>query len=71
MLVILSVQNIDPTSGFLFCYSQLAIIANRKNVDQHIVLFDWSRDDKKEAAMVEILNDAWIPRIDCRGDQNL
>ncbi|XP_017218330.1 nuclear pore complex protein NUP214 isoform X1 [Daucus carota subsp. sativus] len=47
---------------------QLAIIANRKNVDQHIVLFDWSRDDKKEAAMVEILNDAWIPRIDCRGD---
>lgn len=56
---------------FLFYYSQLAFIANRKNVDQHIVLFDWSTDDKKEAAMIEILNDAWTPRIDCQGDQNL
>ncbi|KAK1365650.1 nuclear pore complex protein NUP214 [Heracleum sosnowskyi] len=47
---------------------QLAFITNRKTVDQHIVLFDWSTDDNKEAAMIEFLNDAWAPRIDCQGN---
>ncbi|KAL2557114.1 Nuclear pore complex protein [Forsythia ovata] len=47
----------------------LAFIANRKNLSQHVLLFCWSLDHgKNEAAMIEILNDTWIPHIECQGD---
>lgn len=47
----------------------LAFIANRKNLSQHVVLFRWSLDyGKNEAALIDILNDAWIPHIECQGD---
>ncbi|CAI9768668.1 unnamed protein product [Fraxinus pennsylvanica] len=47
----------------------LAFIANRKNLSQHVVLFCWSLDyGKNEAALIDILNDAWIPHIECQGD---
>ncbi|KAL2540818.1 Nuclear pore complex protein [Abeliophyllum distichum] len=47
----------------------LAFIANRKNLSQHVVLLCWSLDHgKNEAAMIEILNDTWIPHIECQGD---
>ncbi|KAL8121339.1 nuclear pore complex protein NUP214 isoform X1 [Apium graveolens] len=46
---------------------QLLIITNRKTVDQHIVLFDCSTDDK-EVVMIEFLNDSWTPRIDFQGN---
>ncbi|GFZ18129.1 nuclear pore complex protein [Actinidia rufa] len=42
---------------------ELAITANRKNTDQHIVLFGWSQDDKKEAAVIDILRDTLCPKI--------
>ncbi|KAI3461921.1 hypothetical protein Pfo_018584 [Paulownia fortunei] len=46
----------------------LAFIANR-NLSQHVGLFCWSRDSgKNEAAMVEILNDAWTLYIDSQGN---
>jgi nuclear pore complex protein Nup214 len=53
---------------------KLAFAANRKIVDQHIVLFGWGlNDNKNEAATIEILDDAWFPRIDSQenGDDNL
>ncbi|KAH0700926.1 hypothetical protein KY284_015141 [Solanum tuberosum] len=44
---------------------QLAFVANRKNMDQHILLFGWSvGDTKNEAAIIEILNDNWSPKIE-------
>ncbi|XP_069149411.1 nuclear pore complex protein NUP214 isoform X3 [Solanum lycopersicum] len=44
---------------------QLAFVANRKNLDQHILLFGWSvGDTKNEAAIIEILNDNWSPKIE-------
>ncbi|XP_022884649.1 nuclear pore complex protein NUP214 isoform X2 [Olea europaea var. sylvestris] len=47
----------------------LAFIANRKNLSQHVVLFCWSLDHgKSEVALIDILNDAWIPHIECQGD---
>lgn len=52
---------------FICGNSELAFLANRKNMDQHIVLLGWSKDDNKEAVMIEILNDAWVPRIDFQG----
>ncbi|KAL8093522.1 hypothetical protein AgCh_035407 [Apium graveolens] len=53
--------------GAICDMSQLAIITNRKTVDQHIVLFDCSTEDK-EVVMIEFLNDLWTPRIDFQGN---
>ncbi|KAM7522789.1 hypothetical protein LguiA_012691 [Lonicera macranthoides] len=53
---------------------KIAFTANRKNIVQHIVLFGWElNDNENEAAMMEILDDAWCPRIDSQGngDDNL
>ncbi|MCD7449766.1 hypothetical protein HAX54_001335, partial [Datura stramonium] len=53
---------------------QLAFVANRKNLDQHILLFGWSVGDaKNEAALIEILNDNWSPKIEAQdsGDEIL
>ncbi|PSR90284.1 Nuclear pore complex protein [Actinidia chinensis var. chinensis] len=47
---------------------ELAITANRKNTDQHIVLFGWSQDDKKEAAVIDILRDTLCPKIALQGN---
>ncbi|CAJ1943670.1 unnamed protein product [Sphenostylis stenocarpa] len=44
---------------------QLAINANMKNTDQHIMLLGWSADDdKSEAAVIDIERDKWVPRIE-------
>ncbi|KAL7614428.1 hypothetical protein Lser_V15G07327 [Lactuca serriola] len=52
---------------------EIAFVANRKNTDQHIVLFGWSSDKNNEAEMIEITNDAWIPTINLQenSDDNL
>ncbi|KAK6919871.1 hypothetical protein RJ641_015775 [Dillenia turbinata] len=52
---------------------EIAITANRKNVDQHIALFGWSVDDEnKDAMMLEFGLDKWNPRIELQdnGDDN-
>ncbi|XP_020552303.1 nuclear pore complex protein NUP214 isoform X2 [Sesamum indicum] len=51
----------------------LAFIANR-NLSQHVGLFCWSLDSgKNEAAVIEILNDAWNLYIDTQvnGEENV
>ncbi|KAK7247325.1 hypothetical protein RIF29_42206 [Crotalaria pallida] len=54
---------------------QLAINANIKNTDQHIMLLGWSVDDdhKNEVVVVDIERDNLIPRIELQenGDDNL
>ncbi|KAF8035351.1 hypothetical protein BT93_C1397 [Corymbia citriodora subsp. variegata] len=53
---------------------KLAIAANRKNVDQHIILFSWSLgEERNEAVLVDIDRDNWLPRIELQenGDDNL
>ncbi|XP_060197392.1 nuclear pore complex protein NUP214 isoform X2 [Lycium barbarum] len=46
---------------------QLAFVANRKNFDQHILLFGWSvGDEKNETAIIDILNDNWSPKIEAQ-----
>lgn len=53
---------------FLINYSQLAINANMKNTDQHIMLLGWSADDdKSEAAVIDIERDNLVPRIELQG----
>lgn len=42
---------------------ELAFVANKKSTDQHILVFNWSPDKEKGVEMIEILNDAWLPRI--------
>ncbi|PIA53292.1 hypothetical protein AQUCO_00900103v1 [Aquilegia coerulea] len=44
---------------------ELALLANKKNTDRHIILFGWSLDDKQnEAAFVELgQEDKWHPKI--------
>nr|GME14484.1 nuclear pore complex protein NUP214 [Ipomoea batatas]GME21289.1 nuclear pore complex protein NUP214 [Ipomoea batatas] len=45
----------------------LAFVANRKNLEQHILLFGWSvGEGTNEAAMIEILNDSWSPKIEAQ-----
>ncbi|XP_076943409.1 nuclear pore complex protein NUP214-like [Bidens hawaiensis] len=39
---------------------ELAFVANKKNTNQHIVLFNWSEDG---AVMVDIEVDSWLPTI--------
>ncbi|XP_022730110.1 nuclear pore complex protein NUP214 isoform X2 [Durio zibethinus] len=52
---------------------ELAIAANRKNTDQHIVLLSWSLGEMSEASVVDIERDNWLPRIELQdnGDDNL
>ncbi|KAA8550937.1 hypothetical protein F0562_002621 [Nyssa sinensis] len=52
---------------------ELAITANRKNTGQHIALLGWSLDEKNEAAVIDLLRDTWLPRIELQGndDDNL
>ncbi|KAK8655127.1 hypothetical protein V6N13_107718 [Hibiscus sabdariffa] len=52
---------------------ELAIAANRKNTDQHIVLLSWSLSELSEASVVDIERDNWLPRIELQdnGDDNL
>ncbi|KAF9597285.1 hypothetical protein IFM89_016426 [Coptis chinensis] len=52
-------------------FRELALVANRKNRDQHIVLFGWSLDDEQdEAALVELVQeDRWLPRIGLQDDE--
>ncbi|KAK3409627.1 hypothetical protein EUGRSUZ_J01742 [Eucalyptus grandis] len=47
-----------------------AIAANRKNVDEHVVLFDWRH--REQMARVYIDRDYWLPRIELQenGDDN-
>lgn len=49
----------------------LAISANRKNIDDHVVLLRWSLDDEKnDIAVVDINRDKWIPRIKLQDNGN-
>ncbi|CAH9051123.1 unnamed protein product [Cuscuta europaea] len=42
----------------------IAFVANRKNLDQHILLLGWSiGDGTNETAMIEMLDDKWTPEI--------
>ncbi|XP_059429559.1 nuclear pore complex protein NUP214 isoform X2 [Corylus avellana] len=53
---------------------ELAITANRKNTDGHIVLLGWSPGDEiNEVAVVDIEQDKWLPRIELQenDDDNL
>ncbi|KAL6275110.1 hypothetical protein ACE6H2_018711 [Prunus campanulata] len=53
---------------------ELAITANRKNVDQHIVYLSWSLgNEKNEVVVVDIFRDSLLPRIELQenGDDNL
>ncbi|XP_011025100.1 PREDICTED: nuclear pore complex protein NUP214 isoform X2 [Populus euphratica] len=53
---------------------ELAITANKKNTDQHIVLLGWSvEDEMSETAVIDIERDTWLPRIELQenGDDNL
>lgn len=48
--------------------SELAIIANRKNTDEHIVLLGWSvGNEGSDVAVVDIDRDKWLPRIELQG----
>ncbi|KAL9349059.1 hypothetical protein Peur_056314 [Populus x canadensis] len=52
----------------------LAITANKKNTDQHIVLLGWSvEDEMSETAVIDIERDTLLPRIELQenGDDNL
>ncbi|CAN6443076.1 unnamed protein product [Victoria cruziana] len=53
---------------------ELAITANRKSIDDHIVLLGWFEDQKlKEPKIIEFQQDKWMPRIQMKanGDENL
>ncbi|CAN6693609.1 unnamed protein product [Malus baccata var. baccata] len=55
-------------------YFELAIVANRKNVDEHIVYLSWSLgEEKNEVVVVDIFQDSLLPRIELQdnGDDNL
>ncbi|KAH9317873.1 hypothetical protein KI387_019642, partial [Taxus chinensis] len=52
----------------------LAVVANRRNIDDHIVLLGWMLANGKKVAMnIEIVDDKWIPRIELQenDDENL
>lgn len=54
---------------YFFAYnSELAITANRKNTDRHIVLLGCSLGDElNEVAAVDIEREKWLPRIELQG----
>ncbi|GAB4845826.1 hypothetical protein Ancab_024829 [Ancistrocladus abbreviatus] len=49
-----------------------AVVANRKNADQHILLLGWSQENNVPA-LFDIERDNWLPRIELQGngDDNL
>lgn len=52
-------------------YSKLAVTANRKSIDEHIVLLDWSPgDDKSAVSVVDIDRETFLPRIGLQGMQS-
>ncbi|GAA0148059.1 hypothetical protein LIER_07604 [Lithospermum erythrorhizon] len=54
-----------------FDSQQLAFVANRKNLTQHVILFGWGLSGKmNDAAAIEILNDSWNPRIEPQGNED-
>lgn len=60
-------------SFFLWQYhcSELAITANRKNADQHVVYLSWSLgEESNKAVIVDIVRDNLKPRIELQGSQN-
>ncbi|KAK4792947.1 hypothetical protein SAY86_023382 [Trapa natans] len=74
------VDDILPTGDgpyTLFGYldqCKLAIAANRKNTDGHIVLFSWLLgEEQNEVVVVDVNRDKWLPRIALQdnGDENL
>jgi hypothetical protein len=47
---------------------KIAVAANRRSVDDHIVIIGWSSEGAQlEAYNIELSNDAWIPRIELQG----
>ncbi|KAL2928183.1 hypothetical protein RDABS01_028906 [Bienertia sinuspersici] len=52
--------------------SGFAFVSNRKNIDEHITLLDWSQGDSQVSA-VYIDRDTWLPRIELQesGAENL
>ncbi|KAH9316212.1 hypothetical protein KI387_024839, partial [Taxus chinensis] len=49
----------------------LAVVANRRNIDDHIVLLGWILANGKKVAMnIEIVDDKWIPRIELQENDN-
>lgn len=52
----------------LSCFRDLVVAANRRSVDDHIVILGWfSDEDKSEALNIELSNDSWTPRIELQG----
>ncbi|KAH9620316.1 hypothetical protein KSS87_021713 [Heliosperma pusillum] len=51
---------------------EFAFVSNRKNTDQHIMLFSWSQGDSR-VSVVDIERDDWLPRIELKenGDDNV
>lgn len=52
---------------------ELAVAANRRNTDDHIVLLGWVLENgRKQAMTLEIVSDKWLPRIELQenGDEN-
>lgn len=55
-------------NSFVFYSSELAILANKKNTDQHIVLLGRSPNlEDSDVAVIEFDRDKWLPRIDLQG----
>ncbi|XP_074310899.1 nuclear pore complex protein NUP214 [Silene latifolia] len=51
---------------------EFAFVSNRKNTDQHIMLFSWSEGDNR-VSVVDIERENWLPRIELKenGDDNV
>lgn len=44
---------------------ELAVVANRRNIDDHIVLLGWVLENgRKQTLSLEIFSDKWLPRIE-------
>ncbi|KAK7405283.1 hypothetical protein VNO78_06483 [Psophocarpus tetragonolobus] len=72
------VKCIQPDSIVIGCVqltedgNLLAINANMKNTDQHIMLLGWSADDdQNEASIINIEQDNLVPRIELQGTSRL
>lgn len=65
LILILQVNFIYYLSWF-GC-SKLAIVANRNNTDQHIVLLGWLQEVENEVAVIDIERDKSLPRIELQG----
>lgn len=49
-----------------FC-SEFAFVSNRKNTDQHIMLFDWTQGDNRVSVIEIERDDNLTPRILLQG----